>query len=93
MTDTTRPDPETPDVELRRLRLRSWRRGMREMDLILGAFADAELAPMPAAGREAYRAFLDENDQALYAWVTAAEAAPARHRAMVARIRAFHCID
>ena len=93
MTTTTRPDPATSDVELRRLRLRSWRRGMREMDLILGAFADAELGAMPAAEREAYGALLDENDQALYAWVIGSEAAPDRHGAMVARIRAFHGID
>ena len=82
-----------PDIEFRRLRLRSWRRGMREMDLILGAFADAELGALAAPEREAYRALLDENDQQLFAWVTAAETAPGRHGAMVARIRAFHGID
>ena len=82
-----------PEIELRRLRLRSWRRGMREMDLILGAYADAELGALEAPERAAYRALLDENDQELFAWVTAAEAAPDRHGAMIARIRAFHGID
>ena len=35
---------EDRDVRLRRLRLRSWRRGIREMDLILGGYADGALA-------------------------------------------------
>jgi hypothetical protein len=35
---------EPRDTALKRLRMRSWRRGMKEMDLILGPFADAELA-------------------------------------------------
>lgn len=30
----------------RRLRLQSWRRGTREMDLVLGPFADTHLASM-----------------------------------------------
>ena len=81
------------DVELRRLRMRSWRRGMREMDLILGAFADSELAPMAPAERAAYAALLDENDQALFAWVTAGEPAPPRYDSLVTRIRAFHGIS
>ena len=38
--------PETHENRLKRLRLRSWRRGMKEMDLILGRFADRELAAM-----------------------------------------------
>ena len=80
------------DAEFKRLRMRSWRRGMREMDLILGAFADAALAPMAPGEREAYAALLDENDQALFDWVMAADATPGRHAAMVTRIRAFHGI-
>lgn len=34
---------ETPEIRLRRLKMRSWRRGMKEMDLILGHFADEVL--------------------------------------------------
>lgn len=80
------------DNVARRLRMRSWRRGMREMDLILGAFADAELKAMREAEREAYEALLAENDQSLYAWVIGSEEAPERHHAMLHRIRAFHGI-
>ncbi|MGL4320881.1 MAG: succinate dehydrogenase assembly factor 2, partial [Paracoccaceae bacterium] len=40
---------ETPDARLKRLSMRSWRRGTKEMDLILGPFADAHLSRMDAA--------------------------------------------
>ena len=78
------------DTEARRLRVRSWRRGTREMDLILGPFADAHLAGMARAERDAYAALLDENDPALYDWVTGREATPRQHRPLLARIRSFH---
>ncbi len=67
MADTT----ETPDIRLRRLKMRSWRRGMKEMDLILGHFADGPLAGLSGADLEAYEVILEENDQDLYRWITA----------------------
>ena len=39
----TRISSEGMDARRRRLKFRSWHRGMREMDLVLGRFADAEL--------------------------------------------------
>lgn len=62
---------ESADTRLRRLKLRSWRRGMKEMDLILGHFADGPLASLDAAELDVYEAVLSENDQDLYLWVTA----------------------
>lgn len=59
------------EARLRRLRMRSWRRGTREMDLILGPFADARLQGMDAATLDRLEALLEENDQDLYPWVTA----------------------
>ncbi|MBT8458197.1 MAG: succinate dehydrogenase assembly factor 2, partial [Boseongicola sp.] len=35
---------ETLDIRLKRLKIRSWRRGMREMDMLLGPFSDGPLA-------------------------------------------------
>lgn len=62
---------ETPEIRLRRLKMRSWRRGMKEMDLILGHYADGPLASLPAADLDAYEVVLEENDQDLYRWITA----------------------
>ncbi len=80
--------PETPDARLRRLRLRSMRRGTREMDLILQDFAARELPAMSPAELDAFEALLEEPDPDLLAWITGAAPAPARHEALLARVRA-----
>ncbi len=73
----------------RRLAIRAWRRGTREMDLILGRYADAHLAGMDDVALGAFEALLDENDQDLLAWATAQAAAPPAHAALMAEIAAF----
>lgn len=65
------PEMSADETRLRRLRMRSWRRGMKEMDLILGPFADGPLAGLDAALMADYEALMDENDQDLYRWITA----------------------
>lgn len=62
---------ESAETRLRRLKMRSWRRGMKEMDLILGHFADGPLASLDEGDLDAFEAVLSENDQDLYLWVTA----------------------
>jgi antitoxin CptB len=76
----------------RRLRMRSWRRGIREMDLILGPFADGNLPAMSMSTIAAYERALSENDHDLYRWVGGQEQAPAEHGQIIAVIRAFHGI-
>lgn len=68
MADTM---PETAQNRLKRLRMRSWRRGMKEMDLILGHFADDHLSDLGPRQLDDYERVLAENDQDLYLWVTA----------------------
>ena len=83
---------ETPEHRLKRLKMRSWRRGIKEMDLILGRFADERLAELDAETLDRYEALLDENDQDLYRWVSGGEAYPPEHDGMIAEIAAFHSI-
>jgi len=59
------------EATLKRMRMRAWRRGTKEMDLILGPFADAALAGLDAPLRAQFEALLGENDHDLYQWVTA----------------------
>lgn len=62
---------ESHETRMRRLKLRSWRRGMKEMDLLLGHFADGPLADLSAPRLDAFEAMMNENDQDLYLWITA----------------------
>jgi antitoxin CptB len=81
---------ESRETRLKRLRLRSWRRGTREMDLILGHYADAALAGLDGPALDAYEALLAQPDPDLYAWVSGNATAPGPHRAAIRRVRAFH---
>jgi len=62
--------------QLRKLRFRAWRRGFREADFILGAFADAELESLSPADLDAFELLLEQPDQPLYAWIIQTEATP-----------------
>ena len=67
------------DAKRKRLRFRCWHRGMKEMDLILGPFADRYLPTLGETEIAQFTALLDEPDPALYAWVSGAETVPAEH--------------
>ncbi|SOC02340.1 FAD assembly factor SdhE [Rhodobacter maris] len=88
MTDTT-PQTETPDARLKRMRMRSWRRGIREMDLILGPWADAEIERLDPAALDLYDRLLEENDQDLYPWISGALPCPPQYVEMLDRIGTF----
>lgn len=64
---------ETPvtDIESQRKRLifRSWHRGTREMDLIMGRFADIAVPGMTAAELADYGRLLEESDPDIYDWI------------------------
>ena len=61
----------------RRLRYRAWHRGTKEMDLVLGPFADAHLEGLDAPELDRLEALMDEEDTDLLKWVMGQEPAPA----------------
>lgn len=79
------------DVRRRRLLVRAWRRGMREMDLVLGRFADARLAGLTEEELTEFEKLLDIPDQQMFAWVNGTETAPPEvDTALFRKIREFH---
>ncbi|OWJ68659.1 succinate dehydrogenase assembly factor 2 [Inquilinus limosus] len=75
MTEPTDSDAVAP--LRRRLRFRSWHRGTREADLLLGGFADATLDRLDAAQLARYGELLENNDPDLWDWVTERVPVPA----------------
>ena len=80
---------ETAEARLKRMGMRSWRRGTKEMDLILGPYADANLAGMTEAALALYDRLLGENDQDLLPWILGQTPAPADYTALIAEIGTF----
>ena len=90
MTGTTRTSEGLNDRR-KRLLYRAWHRGMREMDLIMGRFADAAIAEMSEAELDAFEKLSDVPDPDLYNWIANNAAVPAPHdTALLAKLRAFH---
>ncbi|MCA0940204.1 succinate dehydrogenase assembly factor 2 [Yangia mangrovi] len=77
---------ETREHRLKRLRMRSMRRGTKEMDIILVRYADARLEAMTEAELDAYEALLDEYDPDLYQWISGQRPAPEELRPLIAEI-------
>jgi antitoxin CptB len=78
------------DDRRKRLTLRAWRRGFREMDLIMGAFADSHVAGLTESELAAFEALLDAPDQDAYDWILGRVPAPeAYDSTLLGRVRAF----
>ncbi|HXV00037.1 MAG TPA: succinate dehydrogenase assembly factor 2 [Caulobacteraceae bacterium] len=65
------------DPRIRRVRVRAWRRGFREADLILGPFADSRAAVMSPAELASFERLLEQNDHDVYAWIVGSASVPA----------------
>ena len=76
MTGTTRTSAGL-DPRRRRALFRAWHRGMREMDLVLGSYADRYVEEMSEAEFAEFEEILGENDTDLLKWVTGEVPTPA----------------
>ncbi len=79
---------ETPETRLKRLHMRSIRRGIKEMDIVLTAFAHDGLQDLGPGELDLYERLLDESDQDLLTWVIGSAAAPALYDPLLPKIRA-----
>lgn len=74
-------EPETTaappmDVRRKRLKYRAWHRGTREMDFLMGSFADAHVDGFSEAELDQFEAVIQISDDALYKWKTGRETPP-----------------
>jgi antitoxin CptB len=76
----------SPDIRRKRLLFRSWHRGTREADLILGSFADANLAGFDDGRLDRYEALLGCSDADLFDWITGRLAPPPEYDTDVTRL-------
>ncbi|WP_439123049.1 succinate dehydrogenase assembly factor 2 [Marivita sp.] len=74
---------ELREHRLKRLSMRSMRRGIKEMDIILSRYAELRLDGFDDATLDRYDALLSENDQDLYQWVSGQTPPPESLRDMI----------
>ena len=67
------------DERRRRILFRAWRRGMREMDLVMGQFADANLPTMTEAELDEFERLMEAPDPTVLSWITGEAPTPPEH--------------
>ena len=82
----TERSSEGLDVRRRKILFRAWRRGVREMDLIIGRFADAHIEAFDERELDDFERLIEAPNAELYAWVTGAGNIPAEHYHAVLRL-------
>ncbi len=79
------------DPRRRRVLFRSWHRGIREMDLIMGRFAEANLKEMSEAALDDFEQLIEVPDHDLFSWLSGAETVPANYdTAVFQALKSFH---
>ena len=77
------------DERRRKILFRAWRRGMREMDLVMGRFADANLPGMSDGELDEFERLMDTPDADLLSWITGETPTPEHiDTPLFARLRA-----
>ena len=75
----------------KKILFRAWHRGMREMDLLFGLFADANIADLSENQLDTFETLLDLPDRDVLAWLTGEKSAPIEHQNdFLAMIISFH---
>ena len=78
------------DARRRKLKFRAWRRGFREMDLIMGSFADAHLESMSEEDLSEFDRLLATPDWEVFAWLVGQKPVPANFQsALLDRLMTF----
>jgi antitoxin CptB len=78
----------------RRIRFRAWHRGIRELDLLMGRFADLQVESLSGAEIEDFERLLEASDHDVFAWLTG-EAMPEEgyDTPLFRKLRGFHTPD
>jgi len=93
MTGSTRSS-DGLDVRRKRLLFRCWHRGTREMDLILGRFADAEIADLTDNELDEFERLIEVPDPDLYAALTGDQPIAVEHAGpLFDRLKRFRAVD
>lgn len=93
MSGSTRSSADL-DPRRRKILFRAWHRGMREMDLIMGRFADAEIGGLSEAELDEFERLIEVLDRDLLSWVTGEAQVPENYDSDVfRRLKAFHRHD
>ncbi len=77
------------DSRLKRLLYRSWHRGCKETDTVLGQFAEANLGTLPAPILDSFELLLDEQDWDIWNWLTEKNSPKPEYTQLIAMLKGY----
>jgi antitoxin CptB len=90
MSGSTRTSADL-DFRRRQILFRAWHRGMREMDLIMGRFADAEIGALSEDDLAEFERLIEVPDRDLLGWITGEVETPENYNTgLFRRLKGFH---
>lgn len=90
MTGTTLSSKHL-DNRRKKILFRSWHRGIREMDLIMGGFADTYLPTLSEAELDVYEHLMEASDRDIYRWITGETITPINYDTpLFQKMKTFH---
>lgn len=75
------------DIVRKKLAIRSWRRGTKELDLILGRFSDENISMFKMSELDLYEQFLSNDDHFIYSWLFEKEESPNNFKMLIKKIQ------
>ena len=75
------------EIVRKKLSIRSWRRGTKELDLILGRFSDENIANLEISELHLYEQLLSNDDHLIYSWLFEKEESPKIFKILVEKIQ------
>ena len=75
------------EILRKKLSIRSWRRGTKELDLILGRFSDENIATLEISELDLYEQLLSNDDHLIYSWLFEKEECPKIFKILVEKIQ------
>ena len=75
------------EIVRKKLSIRSWRRGTKELDLILGRFSDENITKFEISELDLYEQLLSNDDHLIYSWLFEKEECPKIFKILVGKIQ------
>jgi antitoxin CptB len=83
--------PAHDEIRRKRIKIRAWRRGMRELDILIGGFVDVRLEMLTHAEIDALEELLNLPDTQLLSWLCGGSLPPPEYDCdILHQIIAFH---
>ena len=93
MADRSGPTITSDGLDPRRKKIlfRAWHRGTKEMDIVFGTFADANLAKLSEDELDLLEHLMSAPDRDLFKWISGEDPTPAKYQTdVLIKIQKFH---